>query len=136
MRISCSSIHALSVGLVGFIISMGLPLGPVLYWRSGGLGRSATMVGIGKLPVCCSGSGKLLPWKKVFCLLKKPGVAVASLSGEMASASSVIGLDTEDGPVPTGAEVGASAGGTIPAEVGVGVDCGYALDSSMPKFGS
>lgn len=96
MRISCSNFHALSVELVGPMISMGLPLGPVVCWR-GGLGISATMVGGGRLSVRCSEPRGLLPSAKAPCALlpNAAGVVVTavalSLSGPTKAGSSVTG---------------------------------------------
>jgi hypothetical protein len=96
------------------------------------------MVGGGRLSVRWSDPGNLFPWRKVFCLLKRPGVTVASLSGEMASGSCVKGAAIGAVPDPvTGtwpAEVGPYVDGTMVAEVGVGVDCGYVCDNSIPRL--
>jgi hypothetical protein len=108
---------------------MGFPLGPMLYWKKGGLGISATIVGGGRLSVRWSRPGGFLPWRKVFCLLKVVGDTVWSLSGDVKSDSSTAGLVImEEAKIwsvvktgPSGADVGAYVEGTMAPEIGVGV---------------
>lgn len=86
LRISCSIIQALSAEFVGFMKSIGLPLGPAVYCR-GGLGMSATMVGGGKLSTRWRGPGTRFRWLKVLKLL---GVTILSLPGKIVSDPSLI----------------------------------------------